>query len=363
MGTKISEEATGSDLLVCFRTAYLKAIAMAWQNKCYKEVLMSGRNVLEWSGFLRYMAGNDHCFGHEFEKTEEGGDFPCINPQGVKKLPWSARVTMGENENGPIFERAITAGWMGSNDHFIIVIPPRPDDPADFPAAIAAYLQQFPTLLGYQPELATESSNRWDFNAGEKGFLAFNNLLALAIPFCWANMSIAELRQKIGHRPIIETAPIEQQSFISLLTTHNFNTNGFWPVGGDTVARGANLLSTYFGFNNPWNFNFCFLDAQNLNEILPIIGNERSTWDARSQRVYSAFLTNGDFLRIEWDPAHKAWRNLFNVIDLNVPRNPLETEPCENQLKKEDQLVTNVVRANALALYNDSMSHYPFSCP
>ena len=360
MGTKISDEATGSDLLVCFRTAYLKAIATAWQDESYKQNLTSGRNVLEWPGFLRYLPGNEPYYESSPKENSASEEFVCTNTERAKKLPWSAHVTLGDNPNGPIFARALTAGWMGCNDRFIIVIPPRPEDPADFPAAIAAYLQQFPTLLGYRTELATQSATNWDFNAGEKGFLSFSNLLALAIPFCWTNMSIADLRRSIGHNPIIDAARIEQESFLSLLTTHRFDQNGLHAITDFGAARGENLLAMYFGFNNSWNFNFWFLDANNLNQEL---GKEPSQGDHEAKRIARAFTSNKEYHPIHWDSDKKEWCNLFNVIDLHLPRNPIVSAMTPDSANQDQQLVQNIVRANALALYNDSMSHYPFSCP
>lgn len=361
MGTAIAEVATGSDLIVCFRAAYLKVLAQAWNNPAYKACLTDGRNLLEWSGFLKFLLGNENCYSNNF-KDGEYALAPGKSASDVYRLPWSAKVTVMVNAEGPAYEPLITAGWMGPDDTFGVVIPPAPDDPKDYSMAIAAYLQQFPTLLGYVQDKS--GINQWEFDSGEPNFLAFSNMYAQGIPFCWSDLSVAQLRdQMAGNMKVLNRIPSENHTFAYLLTNALFNDQGILTLAENHEHRGAYTLSKYFGFNNPWNFKFLFMDARNINEKLKGIKPPQPSVLPNTLDYGQLFYKNGQFQEIKWDSAKKEWQNLFNIVTLNFPADPtVPVAPTLTTQTSADAQIDGIVEAHALAIYNQSIAHYPFTC-
>lgn len=90
------------------------------------------------------------------------------------------------------------------------------------------------------------------------------------------------------------------------------------------IANGVDCLTRFYGYNNPWNFSFVFKEAECV-EWKPGENNEAGKWDDEEQ--------------------------LYNTIILSLPNKPAS--------KKDD----DVVGAVALASYNASGAHYPFTCP
>ena len=89
----------------------------------------------------------------------------------------------------------------------------------------------------------------------------------------------------------------------------------------DSIAT----LSRFYGYNNPWNFNFIFKAAESVSP------------------------------EFKWNPTTKNWGPIHNTIILNLPNRP--------EIKGECSYMPEVIRPVALASYNASGAHYPFSCP
>lgn len=285
MGTAIAGYTTSSDALLRFRTGYIRAIAEAWENEEFMEELLVQRDVLSWKPFVNLL------------------------PNG-KDLPWTAKVQIRRRDDGPLWTPGITAGWLGSDDCFEIMLPETPDDHNDFENALGQYNQMFPTLLGHKYSiLDTEGQKLSKEEAGADPsidgaaieFVNFSNVLLQAIALSWASDS-HEKSGKKGSDELID--------FRSKL-----------------AEDGVSVLSKYFGFNNPWNFEFRFILPENLD----------------------------DPKKYRWNCETKRWGELYNTIKLNYPHKPKQGE--------NDPYIASTVRTVALANYNASGLHYPFSCP
>lgn len=261
MATPISGYTTTPSSIVRFRSAYLLAIAKSWENVKFRDQLCSSENVLDLEEFREYLDN--------------------------QKLPWSVHVKVRPNNStvdnfdmsthwlpGP------TAGWFGMNDKFEIHLPPKPTNREDITMALATYNKMFPTLLG------VNSSNRLENNeVASEDFVNFSCALLQAIALCWAST--------------------EELNYEKLL-----------------VEEGLEALTSFIGFNNPWNFNIKFISPD--SESNPAL----------------------------WNDETKVWDNLFNKIILNYPNPPVN----DNNEIQDD------VRNIALASYNSGGAGYPFTC-
>ena len=248
--------------LLSFRLAYLMSITEAWQNEQYKEELLDCSNVLAHPGFTRYLPNED-------------------------PVQWKASIILKENglrwkpEGAPVGSN----GWMGPYDDFVIKMPNRPTDSKQKPIALSAYYQQFPTFFGGGHGNLPGGTGAVAANAvtkvgglgigGPETFLSFGALTLRVIAYAWEN-----------------------EEFFNKLTDPDVN-------------NAAELLTEYFQFTNPWNFNIRFERDENFN------------WDSE-----------------------KGWpTDIMNRIELNFPDTPNMNE-----------------QAIAIASYNDSGPAYPYSC-
>lgn len=249
--------------LLSFRLAYLMSITEAWQNENYKKELLESENVLNFRGFTRYLPNED-------------------------PVQWKASIVLKENglrwkpSGAPVGSN----GWMGPYDDFIIKLPNKPADPAQEPIALSAYYQQFPTFFGGGYGDSAPASNVSASGGvtkvgglgigGPETFLSFGALTLRVIAYAWEN-----------------------NEFFERLTD----------PGLDNAAE---LLTEYFQFTNPWNFNIRFEKDENFN----------------------------------WDSEKKCWPvDILNRIELNFPDTPVV----------DDQAI-------AIASYNDSGPAYPYTC-
>jgi hypothetical protein len=386
MGSQLTDVASGSDMVVSFRAAYLRAITTAWEHKDYK--LGVGRsqfsipggmcshwNILNWSGFRKFLPGNHDLYEDKLSLSNEpqGVGYTPVQGSVPNIFPWSAKILIidtydkdGEQFKNPdygkfdypVLEREMTAGWAGGKDQFIIVIPPAPSDPADYAAAVAGYLKQFPTLLGYIE--GCESKDNWRYASGEPEFLAFSNMLAMALPYCWSKLTVHEYLSTVGHQPF-RLNPQEDERFLHLLTTHSLQEQK------EFSGHGSKILNKYFGFKNTWAFDFVFLDAEDINATLENMSYEDVQKNlAHPYRIWAEQFYDWDskeqkptkFNKIKWSPELKRWHNLFNIVTITLPFDPKMNE--DRDMSAETM---NVYRANALAVYNNSIAQYPFTCP
>lgn len=272
MGTPVAGYANGSDSLLRFRTAYLRAIALGWQDKKFLEMLCKSNNILDDKFFQELM------------------------PDG-KPLPWSVHIKIHfDPKHGPTWLPGVSAGWVGGNDLFEILLPPKPDNPKEYSIAAANYFNQFPTLLGYR-NLIPHNPTPPTLDGSASDFVNFSNVLLEAIVLSWNQ------DDKTSEKPQINIKNIR-----TLL-----------------IDDGISVLSDLYGFNNPWNFDFKFIAAEDVDP---------------------------NFI---WNPKTQSWGNLYNTIILNFPNQP--RHGIDPQYEPE------LVDAIALSRYNISGAHYPFSCP
>lgn len=274
MATVVSGYSASSDSLVRFRSGYIKAIAKAWSDPVYQDRLCSKENILDWD------------------------EFNNLLPEG-KKLPWSAQVTIhtraGKDISG--FDTQTrwmpgpTAGWFGADDGFVVNLPPAPTDEKDYAEALATYNQMFPTILGLDPNKEKDESTA---DGIDEDFTNFGCVLLQAIALCWATKDVDPNNNEIN-----------KPNFESLL-----------------VENGVEALSSFFGFNNPWNFKISF--------------------------IHSASSEN----KATWNEEGKNWNDLYNKVVLNYP-----VAPAGNDEFSEDKM-----KIVALGSYNACGMYYPFTC-
>lgn len=264
MGVSIAGYASTSDTLLNFRTAYLRLIANAWG---FSDGVKTGGDGV--GKFLEQFFGGSTdrqgvlTTGNILDKEEFCKLLPGAKYSNNNSLPWSAHVKVRyDKKNGPQWEPGITAGWSGPNDKFEILLPPAPKDTNQFDVALAAYFQQFPTLLGHNKESTTE------IDGSAADFVEFGNVIMQAIAQSWSKEKInGTINRKEG-----------KYTFRDLL-----------------IANGIETLSRFYGYNNPWNFDIKFKKAEDEMTLKP-------SWDSRKQ---------------EWKGGA-----LYNVIILNMPNKP-----------------------------------------
>ena len=205
MGTAVAGYGATSDLIVRFRSGYLKAIAKAWEDETFLNSLCEQENILAWDEFVDLLPG----------KTE---------------LPWTAHIEVKfDAAGGPQWAPGPTAGWIGPNDHFIIQLPPAPEDESEFPIALAEYFQQFPTLMGYKydalsQEETGEEAAEYVGDGSAADFVNFGSVMLQAIALSWSS----------------ETA-------------HEGNGRTFRE---ELIAEGMATLSRFFGYQQPLELQF-----------------------------------------------------------------------------------------------------------
>lgn len=182
--------------LLQFRTAYLRAIARAWNDEAFLKELLESPNVFT-------ILAQDFQFPYHWPYLELRLSIDAAFPS-----QWCP-VQAG--------------GWIGPDDTFVVYIPAAPPDQKQWTAALAAYYQLFPTLFGPTGHPATsqpqaEAASGGDDILGGGGtvddFVTFGAVMLRALALAWNN---ADFR-------------------------HALTTNGL------------EALSAWLGYNSPWNF-------------------------------------------------------------------------------------------------------------
>lgn len=241
-----------------FRLVYLRLIAMSWKDENDKDYISPMKLV---------------------ESRDVISDFLVKEPFNFNPI-WKyiqLRIVI-DSDNKTVWKPVQTAGWIGPNDRFIINIPATPKKEDQQTEALAAYYQLFPTFLGPEqnapvPDCNAALPTKLGVDSGP--FLEFGGVTLRAIALVWEDSSFAD----------------------GLISSSQEDSTP--------------ILSKYFGFNNPWNFNIEFRYDPNF------------FWDGTQ------------------------WNNVpSNIIELNYPQKP------------EDA----VTRATALTSYNNTGPAYPFTC-
>ena len=166
----------------------------------------------------------------------------------------------------------LTAGWIGPDDAFVIVLPQAPASNAS--EALAAYYQQFPNFMGSSAQFEASEVTPGLLGGGlptglgipgggPDSLLAFGGVVLRAIALAW-----------------------QSPEFHAELTR-------------DDGADKANVLSQWLGYNNPFNFKILFTT------------NSAFTWDAAKG---------------EWNLKNANDSLIKNGIRLNYPTAPVEVE-------------------------------------
>lgn len=305
--------------LMNFRLQYLRAIATAWSDKNFENILINHENKSNPPDILDQDIQNKHKELKNFFKDVQ-----------LKHVS----IKIFDDDNDPTeWKDEDALGWTGSDDYFIIWLPNDPtvqleeliENKDNYRAHfLAEYYAKFPTLFGSpncnepfkvpKKNLATASNtNTWntminnsfmqsgngsspiDLGVSPEPFLEFGGVTLRALALAWNNSTFSDELQnmefKIGKGKQFKI-PREDAT----------------PV-----------LSKYLGYNNPWNFNmqFQFYDPFKKDEKGNLIGAEIPK----------------------------------NVIMLHYPRNPAGRDDTKN-----------IILPMALASYNESGPAYPFTC-
>ncbi len=193
--------------LMNFRLAYLRAIAKAWNDEGFKEILTTTENLLE---------SEDPVILELFSNVHLGNI-------SVKIIDYE--------ENPSEWHPKKAAGWIGPDDYFHINLPgtPHVEEQAQ---ALAAYYELFPTIFGAgnnEEEIETEDRKPvvggplpQGLGVDPESFLDFGGVTLRAVALAW-----------------------NDKTFLDELTKDNLKDK-------------TPVLSKYLGYNNPWNFNILF---------------------------------------------------------------------------------------------------------
>lgn len=294
--------------LMNFRLGYLRTIAKAWSNTTYEDRLLDGDDI--YNKTKRTICETLNPSKREGLNIRIGPDLLDKNGpfkkyfQGVRLGNVSIRVFDIE-EKQTRWDPEDALGWKGNNDFFIIHLPTKPHKQSSKEKAIrlAEYYHKFPTFLGVSDNV--ESSKRYDpcnDNSGGKlgqgvqtdlgvspgPFLEFGGVILRALALAW-----------------------QREGFFEEITK-------------ETMIDATPVLSKYFSYNNPWNFNIRFIESDAIT-----LSNDKSDDSDNSINI-------------------KTWENPpQNIILLHYPRDPnIETDHYPV----------------ALASYNETGPEYPFTC-
>ncbi len=283
--------------IIQFRSIYLQAIAKAWSDEnFYSELVIPAK---EFNSNLSKFLSGDNTVAESYKGFDRS---ELLSKTFDFDFPWP-RMSVIIINNDTYWSSKYELGWVGINDLFIVQLPQAPykkpshskkEDPAAEAAttlkekemaaeAVTAYYRLFPTLLGLPHEDAHGS-------AQDDQFLEFGRLTLRVVGTAWAD---PKFTQEITNPDLKNADP---------------------------------LLSKYFKYNNPWNFNIRFRNAKDFR------------WVKTSENSESPSSK----------PPQYHWENIpNNIMVLNYPNRPAET----------------VDFPLALADYNNSGSAYPYTCP
>ncbi|HEX7865721.1 MAG TPA: BMA_0021/BMA_0022 family TOMM bacteriocin [Variovorax sp.] len=228
--------------LLEFRLAYLRAIAKSWQDDAYRRTLLDAQDI-------QPLLHDDFALPTQWPLL----DVKLFqSPDPDQRAEWK-----------PV----LTAGWVGPDDSFVIVLPQAPSSLAT--EALAAYYQLFPNFMG--PAAGFEPPSGLLGGAlptglgipggGDGSLLAFGGVVLRAIALAWQS---PEFLFDLTRNPDADKAPV---------------------------------ISQWLGYNNPFNFKILFTT------------NSAFTWDAATG-AWNLKNANGTLIK--------------NSIVLNYPTAPVE---------------------------------------
>lgn len=349
-----------------FRTLYLQAIAKAWGDiNIYNELVTQVKGDPDYSfEGQTYGPCRFNKIYNMFQGEKEGPAIPTTNPWKyfslnlINRQPTEGFISdphPQEPQTDLHWDPDFTLDWIGPNGFIIVNLPQPPSLPEPPPEknqkeelqeiaaqALAAYYEIFPTFLGpvhhyganggKEPSLQAfpEKSNEDNYIEPRMNFAAapvasgeslgdqvlnFGGVTLRAIALAWEQhyrkqndetqlVLVAQNQTIAGDKKLKEVdrlgAELSNLNFIGTLTNPK-------------LRDATKILSDYFGYNNPWNFNILFRQ--------PI-----------------------DFT---WNNSKNQWDNIpKNVVVLNFPSKPEE----------------GVSLPIALSLYNLTGPHYAFTC-
>jgi ribosomally synthesized peptide (two-chain TOMM family) len=148
------------------RTAYLRAIARAWRDPAYMELL------------FKESVGNPRGVLPLFEKTYNF------------TFPFDVKFAV-DGENRPYWKPTGTTGWFGCMDDFYLSLPAKPVDPKDQAAVLARYCAEFPSLLGAATNGTSEAP---------PDFAAFGVITSRLLALAWSDPEFHEQLYAPGDR-------------------------------------------------------------------------------------------------------------------------------------------------------------------
>jgi len=198
--------------LTSFRLAYMRLLAEAWSDKELERELLKSDDIMEILNNVK----KPYYFS---------SPWPHIKVQLIKRdeVKWDPMAT---------------AGWICPNDYFIINLPTQNEAKGYEVQALAAYYQEFPTLLGVNKK--PDENNKKDSVPYSVGgaiadlgidptpFLEFGGVTLRALALAWKNTDPNNFRNELFNNNLDDATPV---------------------------------LSKYLGFNNPWNFMLQFVES------------------------------------------------------------------------------------------------------
>ncbi len=235
--------------LLAFRLAYLRGVARSWQDEAYRHELLQQRDI-------QPILHRDFGLPTVWPQLDIS---LCLSDDPAKRAEWK-----------PV----LTAGWIGPDDAFVIVLPQAPATHAA--EALAAYYQMFPNFMGASTAVQEPQDQQEPGmlraalptglgipGGGPDSLLAFGGVVLRAIALAW-----------------------QSPEFHAELTRDD---------GTDKAA----VLSQWLGYNNPFNFQVRF------------VTDAAFTWDA----------ANG-----QWNLKRADGSEIKNSIVLNYPVAPEEQQ-------------------------------------
>ncbi|MDN6885412.1 BMA_0021/BMA_0022 family TOMM bacteriocin [Variovorax sp. CAN2819] len=233
------------DPLLEFRLAYLRAIARSWQDDAYRRELLDQQDI-------QPMLHRDFGLPTAWPQLDVS---LFLSPDPAQRAEWK-----------PV----LTAGWVGPDDSFVIVLPQAPSSNAT--EALAAYYQLFPNFMGSAASFEAAvpppgivggalPTGLGIPGGGDGSLLAFGGVVLRAIAVAWQSPEL------------------------------------LYELTRDPETDKANVLSQWLGYNNPFNFKILFTS------------NAAFTWDAAKG---------------EWNQKNADGTAIKNAIRLNYPTAPVE---------------------------------------
>ena len=136
------------------RSAYLRAIARAWRENEYKELLIEKSK----------------------SKREKRGVLPMLEKDFGFTFPFDVKFAIvADRGKTPKWKPGPTGGWFGFADEFKLYLPEKPD-PDNFGRVLARYCAEFPSLLG---------KSTHEFRVAPPDFAAFGVITSRVLALTW----------------------------------------------------------------------------------------------------------------------------------------------------------------------------------